>query len=103
MEWTCSWDQTRFTSAWASCREASGSPRRRSSIDNAVIGQQLLHYEILSRLGVGPAGEVYKARDTQGDRLVAIGALPPDLSNNPERRRRLEQAVAAASNVSHPN
>jgi Tol biopolymer transport system component len=68
-----------------------------------VIGQQPLHYEILSRLGVGPAGQVYKARDTQGDRLVAIGALPPDLSNDPERRRRLEQAVAAAANVSHPN
>jgi Tol biopolymer transport system component len=68
-----------------------------------MIGQQLLHYEILSRLGEGPAGEVYKARDTQGDRLVAIGALPPDLANNPERRRRLEQAIAAAASVSHPN
>jgi Tol biopolymer transport system component len=68
-----------------------------------VIGQQLLHYEILSRLGDGPAGAVYKARDTQGDCLVAIGALPPEVSSNPERRRRIQEAVAAAAGVRHPN
>jgi serine/threonine protein kinase len=70
---------------------------------NAVIGQQLLHYEILSRLGEGAAGAVYKARDTQGDRLVAICALPPKLSSDPERRRRVQEAVIAAAGVSHLN
>jgi len=68
-----------------------------------VIGQQLLHYEILSRLGEGAAGAVYKARDTQGDRLVAICALPPTLSSNAERRRRVQEAIAAAAGVSHLN
>jgi Tol biopolymer transport system component len=68
-----------------------------------VIGQQLLHYEILSRIGAGAAGDVYKARDTQGDRLVAIEMLPAEVSSNPERRRQVEAAVAAAAGVSHPN
>ncbi len=68
-----------------------------------MIGQQLLHYEILSRIGESPAGAVYKARDTQGDRLVAICPLSPEVSSNPERRRRIQQAVAAAAGISHPN
>ncbi len=68
-----------------------------------MIGQQLLHYEILSRLGDNPAGAVYKARDTEAGRLVAINTLPPEVAKSPERLRRIQDAVSAAASVSHPN
>ena len=46
---------------------------------------------------------VYKARDTQLNRFVAIKLLPPDKVANPERRRRFMQEARAASALSHPN
>jgi eukaryotic-like serine/threonine-protein kinase len=43
-----------------------------------VIGQQLSHYEIVSRLGEGQMGAIYKARDTEAGRMVAINMLAGD-------------------------
>ena len=48
-------------------------------------------------------GEVYRAKDTRLDRVVALKVLPSDLSSNPERRQRLEREARAISRLSHPH
>ncbi len=68
-----------------------------------VIGRKLGHYEILSRLGEGGMGIVYKARDQHLDRFVAIKVLPPELVADPDRKRRFVQEAKAASALNHPN
>ncbi len=68
-----------------------------------MIGQQLSHYEILSRIGETPAGPVYKARDREASGFVSIRQLAPGVTANPDQRRRIQEAVAAVSGVSQPN
>jgi eukaryotic-like serine/threonine-protein kinase len=69
----------------------------------SLFGQSLSHYQILSRLGEGGMGIVYKARDTHLDRFVAIKVLPPELVADPDRKRRFVQEAKAASALNHPN
>ena len=57
-------------------------------------GARLGPYEVLSLIGAGGMGEVYKARDTRLDRTVAIKLLPADLADRPDRRRRFEPKPA---------
>ena len=66
-------------------------------------GTLLGPYEILGPLGAGGMGEVYKARDTRLDRVVAIKVLPPNKSWDPERKQRFLQEAKAASALNHPN
>ena len=66
-------------------------------------GRRLGPYEILSAIGVGGMGEVYKARDTRLQRTVAIKILPHDKVADPERKRRFLQEARAASALNHPN
>jgi serine/threonine protein kinase len=54
-------------------------------------GTRLGPYEILSTIGAGGMGEVYKARDTRLDRTVAIKVLPADLGTDPQFRERFER------------
>ncbi len=54
-------------------------------------GTKLGPYEILSPLGAGGMGEVYRANDTTLGREVAIKVLPADVASSPERRQRLER------------
>src|SRR5574340_828080 len=68
-----------------------------------MIGQRLLHYEILARLGEGGMGVVYKARDLHLDRFVAIKVLPPERVADPSRKARFVQEAKAASALNHPN
>ena len=68
-----------------------------------MIGRRLAHYEILSKLGDGGMGVVYKARDTHLDRFVAIKLLPPEFVADPERKRRFTQEAKAASALNHPS
>src|SRR6266704_227330 len=68
-----------------------------------MIGKTIAHFEILSKLGEGGMGVVYKARDTHLDRFVALKVLPADAVANPERRRRFVQEAKAASALNHPN
>jgi Tol biopolymer transport system component len=67
------------------------------------VGTRLGPYEILSRLGAGGMGEVYRARDTRLGRDVAIKILPSSFSSDPDRLRRFEQEARAASLLNHPN
>jgi eukaryotic-like serine/threonine-protein kinase len=66
-------------------------------------GTHLGPYEILSAIGAGGMGEVYRAHDPKLGRDVAIKVLPPLLSENPDRLRRFEQEARAAAALNHPN
>src|SRR5712692_1419697 len=60
-------------------------------------------YEILLPLGAGGMGEVYKARDTRLDRVLALKILPPATALKSGRERRFIQEARAASSLNHPN
>jgi len=66
-------------------------------------GTRLGPYEILSPLGAGGMGEVYKARDSRLDRLVAIKVLPEHVVADHERRERFEREARAVASVNHPH
>lgn len=66
-------------------------------------GTRLGAYEILSALGAGGMGEVYRARDTRLDRTVAIKVLPPDLAVDPTRRQRFEREARTIAALNHPH
>jgi hypothetical protein len=66
-------------------------------------GTRLGPYEILSPLGAGGMGEVYRARDTRLDRDVAIKVLSPSLAESPEALARFEREAKAVAALSHAN
>ena len=68
-----------------------------------MVGQTIVHYKLLDKLGAGGMGEIYKAEDTRLHRMVAVKVLSPTLSADPERRKRFLQEAQAASALNHPN
>src|SRR5262245_39241000 len=66
-------------------------------------GTQLGPYKILSPIGAGGMGEVYKASDTRLDRVVAIKVLPPHWAQDPEMRQRFGREAQAIAGLNHPN
>jgi len=66
-------------------------------------GTRLGPHEILSLIGAGGMGEVYKARDTRLDRIVAIKVLPAHLADNPELRERFEREARTIASLNHPH
>ncbi|MEO8436241.1 MAG: protein kinase [Pyrinomonadaceae bacterium] len=68
-----------------------------------TTGTQIGPYEIVSQIGAGGMGEVYRARDTKLGRDVAIKVLPAAFSSDVDRLRRFEQEAQAAGALNHPN
>jgi serine/threonine protein kinase len=66
-------------------------------------GERLGPYEIVSPLGAGGMGEVYRARDTRLQRSVAVKVLPQHLSSSPAVRQRFEREAKTISQLSHPH
>ena len=68
-----------------------------------ACGTCLGPYAIVSQLGAGGMGEVYRARDTRLNRDVAIKILRQEVSDTPARRTRFEREVQAISRLNHPH
>ncbi len=68
-----------------------------------MIGQLLLHYRVLEKIGEGGQGTVYKVIDTGLDRPAVIKVLPPDLTDRPSNLVRFEREAKLASSLDHPN
>jgi eukaryotic-like serine/threonine-protein kinase len=68
-----------------------------------AAGMRLGPYEVLSRLGAGGMGEVWRARDTRLNRNVAIKVLPAEVASDTGRLKRFEKEARSASALSHPN
>ena len=105
--------------------QACGEPSLRQEVDSLLVahdqagsnfleppsatgtelktGARLGPYEILSPIGAGGMGEVYRARDTRLGRVVAIKILPGFLARDPEHQQRLNMEAHAVSSLSHPN
>src|SRR5262249_4155658 len=66
-------------------------------------GSRLGPYEVVSPLGVGGMGEVYRARDSRLERDVAIKVLPQKLASDPEALARFEREAKSVAALSHPN
>ncbi|MFI5069727.1 MAG: protein kinase [Terriglobales bacterium] len=66
-------------------------------------GQKIGPYQVISQLGAGGMGEVYRARDSRLARDVAIKVLPASFSSDPDRLQRFAQEARAAAALSHPN
>jgi tetratricopeptide (TPR) repeat protein/predicted Ser/Thr protein kinase len=95
--------QTPATPGDWSVAAAPSAPGRTSPEDfgpGAVIGHR---YEILALLGEGGMGAVYKARDIELDRLVALKIIRPELTRNPEILKRFKQELILARQVTHRN
>ncbi|MBV9301667.1 MAG: protein kinase [Acidobacteriaceae bacterium] len=76
----------------------------RAAAGHLAVGSWLGdRYEILRALGEGGMGAVYKARDMEVDRLVAIKVIRPDLANNAYILQRFKQELILARQVTHPN
>ena len=68
-----------------------------------TAGTKLGPYEIQSQLGAGGMGEVYRARDSRLDRIVAIKILPPSFSVDKDRLERFEREARSVAALNHPN
>ncbi len=68
-----------------------------------MIGQTLGPYSIVEKIGAGGMGEVYRARDTRLNRIVAVKVLPTHLADRPELRERFEHEARTIASLNHPH
>jgi serine/threonine protein kinase len=88
-----------FLSRGAAEIVASGHTARTADL----LGQTIGRYQVLSLLGVGGMGEVYSARDTQTNLIVAIKVLNEAAAFEPDWKKRFEREARLASQINHPN
>jgi eukaryotic-like serine/threonine-protein kinase len=81
----------------------SPSPAEGRASGRLTVGTRLGPYEIVSFLGAGGMGDVYRARDTRLGRIVAIKVLRHDIAENPGRRKRFDREARTISRLSHPH
>jgi eukaryotic-like serine/threonine-protein kinase len=94
-------DDRTLTHIWSKPSEAVHHP---VSAEHIKPGRMLGNrYQILELLGEGGMGAVYKARDTELDRMVALKLIRPELAKNPEILRRFKQELILARQVTHRN
>jgi serine/threonine protein kinase len=74
-----------------------------STSQGLAVGRQIGSYTLLSSLGAGGMGEVYRARDAVLGRDVAIKVLPPVFANDPDRLARFEREARVLAALNHPN
>jgi len=68
-----------------------------------MVGNTILHYRIIDKLGQGGMGEVYRAEDTNLHRHVAIKVLPDEFACDSERLARFQREAEVLSSLNHPN
>lgn len=68
-----------------------------------AAGSRVGPYEVVAALGAGGMGEVYQARDSRLNRMVALKVLRPEYGSDPERRARFVQEAQIASNLQQPH
>ena len=78
-------------------------PGEQAAANDDLVGKHIGPYLVTELIGKGGMGLVFKARDTQLNRSVAIKALPTDRLTDPERKRRFLQEAKATSALNHPN
>ena len=67
------------------------------------VGQNVLHYRIVDKIGAGGMGEVYRATDTKLGRDVALKVLPAGMARDPERLQRFQREARAVAALNHPH
>jgi len=73
------------------------------SDSQGLIDRTLLHYKVITKLGAGGMGEVYRAFDTKLDREVALKVVPEDFAADPRRLARFAREAKAVAALNHPN
>ncbi len=69
----------------------------------SLVGHTLAHYRIITAIGAGGMGEVYRATDMKLGRDVALKILPPDVASDPERLARFQREARVVAALNHPN